>query len=229
MFFARSISTLAAAVLLALVAAAFSPVTSAKARRDDVGHPKLTALDKREEAMLHARAETLALLHEGNACSAWFQESDDDPATVFESLQFKLHNEERPYIFRLQSSGTNSLDLYKHPWAARSWQLAGANSTVEINVNGPFFSPSSPVVDLNPTGGFFHYSGFRMLTVGPFKGNTAEAQITTLLHELAHVIGRIPADDDSWDRKSSRNTEEILRHCKSTVREFAKRPAGDLE
>jgi hypothetical protein len=65
--------------------------------------------------------------------------------------------------------------------------------------------------------------GNRVLTVGGFAGNTPEAQIVMLLHELAHVIGRIPEDNDSWDGRSTRNSEEVVRNCKSEIQNYAQR------
>jgi hypothetical protein len=53
--------------------------------------------------------------------------------------------------------------------------------------------------------------------VGPFDGGTLEAQVVTLLHELAHVIGAVPSDDSSVGgfARSQENTELILHHCQS--------------
>jgi hypothetical protein len=46
-----------------------------------------------------------------------------------------------------------------------------------------------------------------------------------MLHELAHIIGRIPEDDDSWNRRSSQNTDEVLRHCKKEIDFVTRKPA----
>jgi predicted HD phosphohydrolase len=59
--------------------------------------------------------------------------------------------------------------------------------------------------------------------VGSYSGNTAEAQIAILLHELGHIVGRLPDDSDSWDGRSSQNTLEILSHCKPEIRAAARR------
>jgi hypothetical protein len=222
MFFVRSkrnFSVLGATALLVVTLPAF---VHASPKREISKHLRPASGDRREESLLRARGRVLALLQEENACSAWFRGSVDDPAAVFQSLQFKVAADEHAYISRSADSN-DMVNFYKHPWAAHSWQLAGPNSTVVLNTDGAFFNSSSPVVELNHEGGFSRYLGFRMLTVGPFKGSTSEAQITTLLHELGHVTDRIPEDDDSWDGKSSRNTQEVLRHCKSDVQEFAKR------
>jgi hypothetical protein len=228
MFFAHSKRNFSALGTMALLLVTLPVFVHASPKREDSKHARLASSDRREESLQRARARVLALLGEENACSAWFRGSVGDPAAVFQSLQFKVAADEHAYISRLADSN-DLMNFYKHPWAARSWQLAGPNSTVLLNSDGAFFNSSSPVVELNHQGGFSRYLGFRMLTVGPFKGSTSEAQITTLLHELGHVTNRIPEDDDSWDGKSSRNTKEVLHHCKNEIREFAKREVGERE
>jgi predicted Zn-dependent protease len=53
------------------------------------------------------------------------------------------------------------------------------------------------------------------MTVSRYNGDTREAQITILLHELGHIVGLLPEDDDSWNTRSMRNTAEVSRHCKA--------------
>jgi len=65
-------------------------------------------------------------------------------------------------------------------------------------------------------------SAHRVLRVASYSGDTLQAQVTILLHELGHVIGRIPEDSDSWDGRSGENTAEVLRHCKDEIRMIAK-------
>src|SRR5712671_4800530 len=73
-------------------------------------------------------------------------------------------------------------------------------------------------------------AGNRMLTISSYNGDTPEAQITILLHELGHIIGRLPEDHDSWDGRSLRNTSEVSRHCKSETRAAAHyRPRGSIK
>jgi len=65
----------------------------------------------------------------------------------------------------------------------------------------------------------------RHLDVGPFDGGTLQAQIVTLLHELAHVIGAVPSDDSSvvGFARSQENTELILRYCQAEADKAGKR------
>src|SRR5258705_13636594 len=103
--------------------------------------------------------------------------------------------------------------LFKHPWAARSIENGGLNSTILLNANGPFFNRTSEIMQLDPRGMLLQPGGNRLLVVSSYAGNTPEAQVTILLHELGHLIGRLPEDDDSWDGRSIRNTSEVSRHC----------------
>src|SRR5262245_31186030 len=115
MFFVRSkrnFSTFAATALFLVTLPAF---VHASPKREDSKHLRLAASDRREESLLRARGRVLALLREENACSAWFRGSVDDPAAVFQSLQFKVEADEHPYISRTVSSDT-MMNLYKHPW-----------------------------------------------------------------------------------------------------------------
>lgn len=227
MFFEYSKKSFLVSTLLALFLAAAPVLVLASPKAVHSNRLKLTDEDKRAESLWRAKAQTLALLQDENACSAWFRESDRDPAGVFESLRFQVEQENPSYVLRMPD--VRGLELDKQPWVARSWQLAGRNSMVKFNAQGAFFINRSPLVQLTPDGAFSRYLGFRLLTVGPFAGGTPEAQITTLLHELGHVTDRVPKDTDSWDGKSVRNTEEVLLHCKSEIHEFAKRSAEDLE
>ena len=135
------------------------------------------------------------------------------------SLHYAIE-EGRPFHASRMADGRGGY-RFKQPWVARTNESAGRNSLIEFNANGAFFNPMSALMDVGPTGGFLRVAGFQRLTVGSFKGNTTEAQITTMLHELGHIVGRIPMDGDSWDGQSSRNTEEVLRYCGEEIREAA--------
>jgi hypothetical protein len=119
--------------------------------------------------------------------------------------------------------------ILKHPWGAKAIENGGPNSTILLNASGPFFKRTSVVMQLDPVGMFLRPSGNLTLTVSSYDGNTPEAQITILLHELGHITGRLPEDDDSWDGRSSRNTSEVLRHCKAEIRAAARHsPRGSI-
>jgi hypothetical protein len=213
MFLARRFQIMVGA---ALICSAFVPQPALSQHAVKQSRP-----DKREIEVERVRQQVLAILRNENSCSAWFLEVDDDPAAVFESWHFEFEGRNPSYVFHLRDA--HGEPLYKHPWSARTHQLGGRNSTVELNSTGPFFVSNAAIVELGPGGAPFRYEGFRRLTIASFAGNTPEGQITTLLHELGHVVGRIPEDDDSWNGRSSENTKEVLRHCKNEIRTYARK------
>jgi len=177
---------------------------------------ELLLLGKRGGAIARAREQVLEILQSGNPCSAWFKEADSDPADVFRSVRFELEVGGTSYVYSVRDSVHGQ--LFKHPWAARTAQNAGRNAVVHLNANGPFFNRTSRIMQLAPGGVFGLPAGDLTLTISDYNGDTPQAQITILLHELGHIIGRLPEDDDSWDGRSFRNTSEVVRHCKTEVR-----------
>jgi hypothetical protein len=218
MVFVRKLKTIFVAAITSVI---FAPrPANAQILSKDNTRPQLkfTTADKRYAELQRARQQTLAILQADNACSAWFRESDPDAAEVFDSLHFEIVKDLSPYIYR--KSVAYGEPLYKHPWAARAYEGSGRNSTIQINANGPFFNSTSPVLVMEAEGAFSRFGGNHPLTVASFPGSSAKAQVATLLHELGHIIQRIPEDDDSWDGRSGRNTEEVLRNCKKEIREY---------
>jgi hypothetical protein len=76
---------------------------------------ELSALGKRGDAIARAREQVLEILQPGNACSAWFQESNSDPAEVFRSVHFELDPVGTSYAYGV--SDRERGQLFKHPWA----------------------------------------------------------------------------------------------------------------
>jgi hypothetical protein len=177
---------------------------------------ELSALGKHGDTIARAREQVLEILQQDNACTAWFQESDPDPAEVFRSLHFELEASGPAYVYGMRDADRGM--LFKHPWAAKAFQNGGRRSTILLNANGPFFNHSSTLMQLDPGGVIARPTGNFVLMISPFTGNSPGAQIVILLHELGHVTGRLPSDDDSWDGRSGRNTAEVLRHCKAETR-----------
>jgi hypothetical protein len=206
-----------AAAVFACAFFASSPAYSQSTSSDDDRVAlELAALGKRGDTIVRAREQVLEILQDENACTAWFQEVDPDAAEVFRSLHFELEMDGPSYVYGMRDVERG--ELLKHPWAARSIEYGGRNSTILLNANGPFFNRSSVVMQLDHRGMLLRPEGIRLLTTSSYEGNTPGARITILLHELGHIIGRLPEDDDSWDGRSSRNTSEMLRHCKAETR-----------
>ena len=203
----------AAAVLSCVLLAPSRSYSERTADRDDRVALELAALGKHGDTIGRARGQVLEILQHGNACTAWFQEADPDPAEVFRSLHFEL--EERGPFFIYGKKDRERGQLFKHPWGAKSAEHGGRNAIILLNANGPFFHRTAPVLQLDPWGMAARPSGNRLLVVSSYDGSTPEAQITILLHELGHIIGRLPEDDGSWDGRSVRNTSEVSQHCKA--------------
>ena len=186
---------------------------------------ELRALGKQGEAISRARDQVLKILQAENGCSAWFREADPDPAATFRSVNFALEENGPSYILAVKEIG--QVEVFKHPHVASSLENAGRNATIRLNANGAFFKRTSAVLKRDRKAGPLQPAGMHMLRVASFEGNSMPAQITALLHEFGHIIGRLGEDDDSWNGQSARNTEEVLRHCRSEIRSVATKPPRD--
>jgi hypothetical protein len=182
---------------------------------------QLLAMGKRGATIARIREQVLEILQDRNACAAWYQEVDADPAATFRSLKFVLDEKGPPFV---QSTRVGRDGLrFKHPYVASAFQNAGPNSTIQLNANGAFFNHSSAVFEESPNGGPARPEGMRTLRVDYYAGDTTEAQLTAMLHELGHIVGRIPEDSDSFDGLSARNTAEVLRYCRPEIQAMARK------
>jgi hypothetical protein len=218
-FFGLCQRMIAAGILSFLFFAPSRSYSESTPNHDDGVVLELSALGKRGDAIARARAQALQILQDGNACSAWFQEADPEPADVFRSVHFELERNGTWAIYGMRDN--QGRQFFKHPWGARSMEFAGRGATIRLNANGPFFNRTSPIKERDSGATLVWPGGNRTLMISNYSGGTPEAQITILLHELGHIIGRLPEDDDSWDGQSSRNTSEVLRHCKTETRASA--------
>ena len=189
---------------------------------------KLLAMGERGEAILHVRELVLQILESKNACAAWFQEVEPDPAGNFRSLEISLDANGRNYVSAIKETGQP--EVFKHPYVASSMENAGRHAIIQLNANGAFFHRTSPVLEQDRTRGLRRYGGMHELAVDSYPGNTTAAQLVTFLHELGHIVGRLPEDNDSWDGKSVRNTAEVLRYCRAEITISLRKPSrGDAE
>lgn len=184
-------------------------------------HLQLLAMGRRGETIARIRQQVLEILQNNDACAAWYQLVDPDAAATFRSLVFVLDEKGPPYVYSLRDA-QDALHL-KHPYVASAMENAGRNSAIQLNVNGAFFNRSSSVIEEPPDGGPARPVGMRTLRVDSYPGATPEAQLTAMLHELGHIVGRIPEDSDSLDGQSARNTAEVLRHCRPEIRDMARK------
>jgi len=197
-----------------------SPKATVDCGKDTSTARELSALGQRGSVIAHVREVTLDILQSDNTCSAWFEEADPNVAEVFRSLHYDLDASGTADIYSSRDKFGEL--LFMHPWGARSREYAGRNSFIQINGNGPFFVPRSRVTPTDPNDGSGSVVGLIPTLIGPYKGATIEAQVTIMLHELGHITGRLPKDDYSWNGSSSRNTSEVLRHCKKEIRQVAR-------
>src|SRR5262249_34324376 len=162
-----------------------------------------------------AREQVMRILQSQNACTAWFQETDPDAAEIFDSLLYELDEKGTSEAYRRRDEFGEI--LIKHPWGASAPESGGKAAVVTLNSNGPFFKHFARMRTLSALGVIGSNENWDGQMVGPYPGNTREVRVLILLHELGHVIGRLPVDDASWNGESSRNTAEVLRHCRHEI------------
>lgn len=184
-------------------------------KEDSRVQARLIAMGKRGEIIAAVRAQVLEILQSRNACSAWYQEVDADPAGTFRSLEFFLDENGPPYIYSMKDP-VGGLRL-KQPYVASAYENAGRNATIQVNAKGAFFNRATEVLELYPGRGPSLRRGLHILSVASYSGSSSAAQVTTMLHELGHIVGRIPEDSDSWDGLSARNTAAVLRFCRPEI------------
>jgi hypothetical protein len=204
---------------------AFCPrrgATGAACTKDDERiEAHLRDMGKPGETISEVRAQVLEILQSRNACAAWYQEVDADPAGTFRSLEFFLDKSGPSFIYsRKDDGGAQSL---KQPYVASAYENAGRNARIQLNANGAFFNRTTEVIEPFPGGGPLLRKGLHRLSVASYSGSSSAAQITTMLHELGHIVGRIPEDSDSWDGLSARNTVEVLHYCRPEIDAVARR------
>jgi hypothetical protein len=176
---------------------------------------ELSALGKAGLKIARAREEVLDILSSSNACAEWFETKEANAAAIFQSLNFFLDRHGPQDIFASMNKDSNL--VMRQPYVARATQDGGAHTTIMINVNGAFYRPLGQVLKTGQESGPVRTVGMRLLTVGNYSGDTLPAQVTTLLHELGHIIDLLPEDADNLDGKSVHNTDEVLRHCRTEV------------
>lgn len=189
----------------------------------DLVQAELNAMGKAGQKISRARERVLEILQTENACSAWFQQKDANPAATFRTLSFVLdrHGEE----FILESRGLGSQNIFRHPYVAKVTQGDGAYGTITLNPKGAFFFSAARVLEVRKEGGPSSLRGTRLISVGPHAGDTLPAQVIALLHEFGHVLDLLPADLDNVDGKSVQNTHEVLRLCGAEVESRLQRNA----
>ena len=137
-----------AALLLWVLFAPSRSYSQGTPRGDDRVALELANLGKQGDTIARARTQTLEILQNRNACSAWFQEADPAPREVFRSLHVELETKGPKYIYGIRDKEGQL--YFKHPWAAESFEHWGRNSILRLNAYGAFFQSASIVVQQDP-------------------------------------------------------------------------------
>ncbi|HYL83324.1 MAG TPA: hypothetical protein VE263_03745 [Candidatus Angelobacter sp.] len=181
----------------------------------DLPLQNLESRGKTARRILQARDRVLEILQSGNACTQWYRTKDDDPAATFRTLEFEVDRKGDEFVF--ESNEFGSLTTFRNPYVARVIQGNGAYAMITLNANGAFFSTMGTLVHQAKDGGPVTHVGARMLQVGPYPGNTLQAQVLTLLHEFGHLLDLLPVDEGDRNGQSVQNSMEVLRYCRPEI------------
>jgi hypothetical protein len=183
-----------------------------------VDRPAIRASGNEAVAIAHAASAVLNILRSSNSCSAWLAKSDPSIVETFVSLQFWIERDGPGHITK--ERGDHGDWIEHGPYVARTSESTGRGTNVAINAHGAFFQNKAEVFKISWEQGYeLPTNNWHPLHAGPYQGATAKAQILTLLHEFAHVVGAIPSDGTTPAglNRSQENTETILKYCKSAV------------
>jgi hypothetical protein len=151
---------------------------------------ELSALGKAGLKIARAREEVLDILSYTNPCVEWFETKEATPAALFQSLNFFLDRHGPQDIFESMNKESNI--VRQQPYVAQATQNGGAHTAIVINLNGAFYRPQGQLIKVGQESGPPRTDRTQPLTVGNYGGDTLPAQVTTLLHELGHIIDLLP-------------------------------------
>lgn len=163
-----------------------------------------------------ARQQVLEILREGNSCSGWFAQEEPNPARKFASLHFQ--SDAAGSSFSLGDFDAAGFSIIE-PYVARAQENVGPGSMITLNAHGAFFQQRAGTMFRWPGSTTHSRPAISMLHVGDYQGGSLKAQVATLLHEYAHIVGLIPVDTGRPDgaQLSTQNTETVLRHCRKQI------------
>ena len=193
----------------------FSDAFSSRNAEDPV-ETELAAMGSEGMLIAAARQQVLELLREGNSCSGWFAQEEPNPAAKFASLHFQ--SDTAGSSFSLGDFNAAGFSI-REPYVARAQENVGKGSMITLNAHGAFFQERAGTVFRLPGSTPQSRPTIGMLHVGDYQGGTLKAQVATLLHEYAHIVGLIPVDTGRPDgaQLSTQNTETVLRHCRKQI------------
>jgi hypothetical protein len=181
----------------------------------DLALEELQEMGKAGQKIAQAREQVLEILQADNSCSAWFREKDPNPSDTFRTLSFAVDGKGEEFV--VEHSVSSDSHIFRSPYVAKVMQADGRYGRITINARGAFFSSLARVVDVPGDGGPTSLRGPRLLSVGPYAGDTISARVLALLHEFGHIVDLLPTDEDDQDGKSSHNTKDVLHYCRSEI------------
>jgi hypothetical protein len=194
-----------------------SPIAAAGcASPRDLVLQELQEMGKAGQKIAQAREQVLEILQAENSCSAWFREKDSNPSDTFRTLSFEVDSKGEEFVVEQRVSSTDT-NIFQSPYVAKVFQADGRYGRITINARGAFFSSLALAMDVPGDGGPRSLRGPRLLSVGPYGGDTMHARVLTLLHEFGHIIDLLPTDEADQDGKSSHNTKDVLHYCHSEI------------
>ncbi|SRR5258708_32074061 len=135
-----------------------------------------------------AKLGVVQILSQQNDCSDWLNKAADQMSGGILGSAAQIFDS-TPLL--LEVTDTNSM--------ARTKQ-GSINYPILVNLNGAFFPG--------------HGSGTPI--GGVYQPGSTPAQITILLHEMAHKLNAIPRDSVS-SSQSIENTKTVLQHCEAAI------------
>jgi hypothetical protein len=191
-------------------------------RHAELVDAELTQLGSAGFLLAGARQQVLQILGEHNSCSAWYAQAEENPQRKFASLHYRIDEDGEDTAV----SQTTSIGItYREPYVARAQESVGAGSIITLNAKGAFFRLRAPFkVRLHDGAPMFERSRV-FLHVANYSGGSLKAQVATLLHEYAHIVGLLPVDfgEANSGSLSTENTFTVLHHCRRQVEASSKR------
>jgi hypothetical protein len=151
-----------------------------------------------------AYLDSFSILKDSNACSAFYGGPLAIAALNQLAQQIRPTHLDRRIGFRMTGQTMIVTSAITH-FTFRLFDK------VEVNLDGPFYR------------GNVSSARVKVPQIGPFEPNTREARVTSILHELGHLVRRpdgqwvLPNDGDDFGQ-SQENTRRVLDVCGERIR-----------
>jgi hypothetical protein len=149
-------------------------------------------------------------------CAKFFDSAKIDALTRFDNTDFVTVNGPDRVTWAL----VNSKPTQVPPYAWDAQVQPGVGRFVQLNRNRGFYQQTTRNVLAG--GGYGSNLSTGTIKAGDFIGGSLEYQITTVLHELGHLVDLLPSDKSGGPEASNANTNLILSKCKDAIAQAAK-------